>query len=65
MSNQSPCPHISGCEMFTQFKLSDSLAVWKLRYCEDDYERCARFQRTCQGHPVPATLLPNGQLLRK
>lgn len=51
--------------MFTQFKLSDSLAVWKLRYCEDDYERCARFQRTCQGHPVPATLLPNGQLLRK
>lgn len=65
MSQPSRCPHISSCEMFSQFKLSDSLAIWKLRYCEDDFERCARYQRTQLAQPVPVNLLPNGQLLRK
>lgn len=57
------CSHISSCELWVQFALNPALDVWKIHYCDDDYERCARLQNSMRGKAVPLTLLPNGKTL--
>lgn len=59
------CPHMSHCEMYSLFRLSGTLAVWKINYCAADYTRCARYMRSSLGQSVPPHLMPNGQLLKK
>ena len=51
------------CAMFPLFKLRGSLRVWQENYCESDFERCARYQRSLEGKVTPMNLLPNGQML--
>jgi hypothetical protein len=36
-----------------------------MRYCDAQYEKCARYQASKRGETVPPTLLPNGRLLRR
>lgn len=64
MSDES-CPHMKTCEMYEIFTFSETLAVWKTRYCSGDYKRCERFLRSSRGQPVPVNLLPNGHVLEK
>jgi hypothetical protein len=51
--------------MFSLFRLSAALAVWKINYCTADYQRCARFQRANAGLSVPVNLMPNGKMLSR
>ncbi len=64
-SQKGPCPHSTDCAMYRLFKLSGSLQVWKINYCNADYERCARYRRSALGQQVPLTLMPNGEHLKK
>lgn len=56
---------MGSCEMYGIFKLSGTLATWKIRYCTADYGACARYQRSARGQSVPANLMPNGELLKR
>jgi hypothetical protein len=58
------CSHAKGCELFGSFTLPGSTGVWRILYCEGDFEHCARFKLAAEGRPLPATLLPNGKTLR-
>lgn len=63
----SNCPHMENCELYGHFASNAMLAIWKTRYCEADasrYERCERFRLSASGHPVPPTLLPNGEHIK-
>ena len=55
------CPHMDGCEMYGLFQLKGALRVWQINYCEGKYERCARYQLSCDGEKMPRDLLPNGK----
>jgi hypothetical protein len=57
------CPHVSGCALYPRFSLVALLRLWQVRYCQADYKKCARYQLSLAGKPVPLTLLPNGQHL--
>lgn len=57
------CPHLVTCPLFPVFKLRATLRVWQTNYCEADYARCVRYQRSLEGKPSPLNLLPNGQIL--
>jgi len=57
------CPQIGGCELFPLLTKPGFLRVWQINYCEADYTRCARYQRSLCGKNVAVTLLPNGQEL--
>jgi len=58
---ESGCPRISGCPMFPMFKSKSFLESLIAMYCEADFSRCARFQKSSAGEKVPPTLLPNGR----
>ncbi len=58
------CPNSSSCELFPLFTLKSTLKLWQIKYCESDYERCARYSLTKSGKAVPPSLLPNGHSLR-
>ncbi|HZS42585.1 MAG TPA: hypothetical protein VFF06_37400 [Polyangia bacterium] len=58
------CPHTASCPLFPRFTLQSALKIWQMKYCEADYKRCARYQLSLSGQPVPNGLLPNGQLLK-
>jgi hypothetical protein len=58
------CPHAVSCEMYDLLKLSGTLATWKINYCSGDYSRCARYELSARGRPVPINLMPSGALLR-
>jgi hypothetical protein len=58
------CPHLSDCPLFGRFTLQSTLRLWQIKYCEGEFRRCARYQLTLAGNPVPELLLPNGQNLR-
>lgn len=64
-TERQDCPHAAGCDMFDLFTQSSILAVWKLRYCSGDYEKCERYLRSREGRDVPRNLMPSGVLLRK
>lgn len=55
------CSHTTSCELFDQFVMNPALDLWKTHYCEGEFKRCARFQTSSSGSPVPVTLLPNGK----
>lgn len=57
------CSHVESCELFVQFALNPALDVWKMHYCEGNYQECVRFKKSSAGQPVPLTLLPNGKPL--
>jgi hypothetical protein len=63
MSDSKLCPHAYSCEMYTRFTLKGALRIWQKRYCEDPVQqlKCARYERSKAGQPVPSTLLPNGE----
>jgi hypothetical protein len=58
------CPNVSGCEMYSLFRLAGTLATWKINYCNADYERCERYKLSSLGRSVPINLMPNGSLLQ-
>jgi len=55
------CSHASTCDLYVQFAADPSIKVWKTHFCDSDFKRCARFELSLQGKPVPLTLLPNGK----
>lgn len=61
---QGQCSHKDSCELYRILIATGSLRLWQTRYCDDDYESCARFQASLVGKPVPDAMLPNGHLLR-
>ncbi len=56
---------MTGCEMYGLFRLSGTLATWKINYCAGDYARCERYKLSALGRPVPVNLMPNGAVLRQ
>lgn len=57
---------MSGCPMFSIFKLEATLKLWQLSYCEDEdgaHLGCERYKLSCRGASVPPNLLPNGKYL--
>jgi hypothetical protein len=44
-----------------QFAADPSIQLWKEHYCDSDFERCVRYQKSLQGQVVPLNLLPNGK----
>lgn len=62
---ESRCPHMDSCEMYDLFTYSGTLEVWKINYCTGDYTRCARYEASAEGRPVPPNLMPNGKTLNK
>jgi hypothetical protein len=57
------CNHADGCEMYELFGHKSTLRVWQLKYCEGEFERCARYQAAIGGRRISPNLLPNGKLL--
>jgi hypothetical protein len=58
-----PCPQTSDCALYARFSTQGFLRIWQITYCEADYTRCARYQRSSQGQTVAPDLLPNGTVL--
>lgn len=57
------CPRLESCALFPKLSAAPVLAVWQTCYCRARFESCACFRLAVEGHPVPATLLPNGNEL--
>ncbi|MFO7602238.1 MAG: ankyrin repeat domain-containing protein [Gammaproteobacteria bacterium] len=55
------CTHASNCELYVQFAADPSIVLWKTHYCDSDYKRCVRYERSLTGQSVPLNLLPNGK----
>lgn len=55
------CTHSTGCELYVRFAADPSIEVWKKHFCSVDYQKCARYQLSLKGGPVPLDLLPNGK----
>lgn len=51
--------------MYKIFTYAGTLRIWQDNYCTGNFAKCARYQLTCSGNPVPDNLLPNGKLLKK
>ena len=58
-----PCPHMTSCPLYPQFTMQALLNIWKISYCEGDFQKCERFKLSASGARVPLTLLPNGKSL--
>jgi hypothetical protein len=54
---------MTGCPLYSQFKLKALLKYWCSVYCEGDWKTCERYKRSLKGDEVPITLLPNGKTL--
>lgn len=59
----SGCPQAKDCALYARFSTQGFLRIWQITFCEADFARCERFQRSSQGLPVPADMLPNGTIL--
>ena len=59
------CTHTTDCPLFAQFAMEPSLAVWQQHYCDDNYQKCARYELSLKGAAVPLTLMPNGKMIEK
>ena len=57
------CTHLFDCPLFAVFTMNSALTVWKSNYCTAEFARCARYQLSEAGKPVPRNLLPNGKSL--
>jgi hypothetical protein len=49
--------------MYPLFSVQALLEIWKIKYCESDYSKCARYQLGREGKGIPPNLLPNGTTL--
>lgn len=49
--------------MFEQMSIKIALGVWRVLYCEGQFETCERWKLASCGKPVPPALLPNGRTL--
>lgn len=49
--------------MIVQFRVESYLNIWKISYCEGEFEKCERFKLSATGQKVPALMLPNGKHL--
>jgi hypothetical protein len=49
------------CELYPQFTLDHMRNFWIAKYCEAEFDACARLTLVKTGKTVPATLLPNGK----
>lgn len=58
------CPNLETCPMFSTFESAAAGKIFKKLYCEGNYSKCARFERSSKGLSVAITLLPNGSELR-
>ncbi len=56
---------MDSCEMYQMFAFAGTVETWKIRYCKNDHQSCARWKLASQGVSVPLNLLPNGKLLQK
>lgn len=63
MSDTETCPHMENCSNYPLFNLESSLRIWQTMYCRGKFTKCARFQRSSDGHAVPPHLLPDGTSL--
>ena len=59
------CTHHSQCPLFAQFAMEPALKLWKQHFCDNVFNKCARYQLSLSGKPVPLNLLPNGKLIEK
>ncbi len=57
------CPHVATCPLFRLFSTKESLRVWRVHFCDGDFERCARLKLARAERSVPRNLLPNGKVL--
>lgn len=57
------CTHLAGCPMFSVFESKASGAIFRKIYCEGDFTKCVRYQRSEAGQSVSPLLLPNGTSL--
>jgi len=57
------CTHCEHCELYTQFALNPALQVWQQHYCQGEYARCVRFQKSLRKESVPLNMLPNGKVV--
>ena len=58
------CSHKDSCELYRILERTGSLALWQARYCDDQFDSCARYQAALIGKSVPNHMLPNGHILR-
>ena len=63
MSNPRTCAKVTSCALYARFSQQSFLRIWQITYCEADFTRCERFQRSNTGVEIPANLLPNGTML--
>jgi hypothetical protein len=49
--------------LFPLFHHTSFLNVWKIQFCEAEFERCARHKLASAAKPIPPNLLPNGRLM--
>jgi hypothetical protein len=61
--DRGDCKHIGSCPLFPIFKIKSFMSIWKISYCQGNWSACVRYQRTERGEPMPANLLPDGQVL--
>lgn len=55
----SKCEFIEGCPMFSRFcYMAETL--YRMAFCEGDFETCARRKLRLSGETVPENLMPQG-----
>jgi len=60
---KNDCPNLEKCPMFALFRLQATTELFIRRYCNGDYEKCARKKLKDSGKEVPENLLPDGDTL--
>ncbi len=53
------CNFVEGCPMFKYFNRIAAV-VYRMAYCQGDYENCARRKLRLANQPVPENLGPQG-----
>jgi ankyrin repeat protein len=54
------CTHCQHCDLYAQFAMNPALQIWQVHYCQGDFNRCVRFQKSLRKEAVPLNMLPNG-----
>jgi len=57
------CVRMDACPMFALFSQKATLSVWKVLYCESNFDACERLKLFNANQIVPPNLLPNGRML--
>lgn len=54
------CPYLDGCPLYEKHIAEDEFIAMADRFCEGDYENCARYKLRIANSPVPQRLWPDG-----